>query len=539
MEPDPAPTGQRAAPETPGADPPPLEWPSWRGWPYLLLGLAILAVALSAWRPMPAGLWHDDGVYVLIGKSLAEGHGLSYHGVVGSPPAPKFPPLYPGVLAVLWGLFGGVGAVTLVAELLNLVLIAVAGALLGWTLHRHAGMPQKLALGTGLLAFVSADLLRPALIPLSEPLFMALLMGVLATWPRERGSDIRRAWLPVALLVLLVLTRTAGVAAVAGVGLASLLRLGVRRSLMLLAPALVTLLAWGTWAGRRAAEIPEALRDVLGPYMGWLTGQILSDPVAFAARLPQHGSEVASRVAVFLLPGTDGAVLWVAFLPLLALAAVGARRLHGRHPALVWTAAAYVGLLLVWPYVDRRLVAPLHPFMVALIVAGALTVLQRLEGRPSARVFLALAFLWMGAYGVQTASRIASGWPVAAYRIRADALATGLEALEQAAPQGAVVGAPELWAALSLHGGWTVVPSALFAPAATVDERPVWGTPEEQLALWRTTGVELLLLEQGGQIHGDALNVQEEACPGSVRILARMPPQMLVRLHWEVCASGG
>ena len=120
-------------------------------------------------------------------------------------------------------------------------------------------------------------------------------------------------------------------------------------------------------------------------------------------------------------------------------------------------------LLLVWPYVDRRLVAPLHPFLVAMVVAGAVEVAQRWPGRRASRVVVGVALVWMGGYAVMTTGRIARGWPVSAYRIRADAMATGLETLSRTVPTGSVVGAPELWAALSLHGGWTVVPSARFA----------------------------------------------------------------------------
>jgi hypothetical protein len=218
-----------------------------------------------------------------------------------------------------------------------------------------------------------------------------------------------------------------------------------------------------------------------------------------------------------------------------AVAVVGVRRIHRHFPAFTWTALAYLGLLMLWPYVDRRLVAPLHPFMVGLVVAGALELAERAKSMRVTRIVAGAALLWMGGYSVMTTNRIAHGWPVSAYRIRADALATGVESLSRAAPPGAVVGAPELWAALSLHGGWTVIPSALFAPAVTVEERPIWGTAEEQVALWRSAGMDHLLLEQGGQIHGDALNLQEERCPGSVTILARMPPQMLVRIRWQGC----
>ena len=102
-----------------------------RPWPFLLLALGFLGVGISFWRPIPAGVWHDDGVYMLIGESLAQGEGLRYLGVPGNPPAVKFPPLHPGVLGLLWVTLGSVGPVTLVAVLLNLVLMATAAGLLG------------------------------------------------------------------------------------------------------------------------------------------------------------------------------------------------------------------------------------------------------------------------------------------------------------------------------------------------------------------------------------------------------------------------
>ena len=507
-------------------------------WPYLLLALALLGVALAAWRPTPAGVWHDDGIYVMVGKSLAQGDGLRYTGVVGAPAAVKFPPLYPGLLAVLWMVMGGIGAVTLVAEILNLVMIAAGGALFAWTLHVHGKIEQRAAITAGLLAFVSADLLRTALIPLSEPLFIVIMTASLAAWGRATREKASGVVLLGALLALLVLARTSGAAVVAGFAVALLLTAGLRRPLAVVAPALVVMTVWGAWAARQAREIPDGFADVLGPYVGWLLGQMFGAPVAFVSRLPGHAVDVAERVAVLVLPGLNGPWLWLAALPLTAYALVGARRLHRDFPPLPWIAGMYILLLLVWPYVDRRLVSPLHPFVVSFVIAGTVEASRRIgRGRVRSAV-VGLAILWMGWYTVSSAGRIARGWPVSAYQIRSAALATALETLATTAPPDAVVGAPELWPALHLHGGWTVVPSALFAPAASADQGPIWGTPDRQLELWAAAGVDHLVLEQGGQIHGAALDMLEARCPGAVDVLALMPPQTLVRISWEACGPG-
>ena len=81
-------------------------------------------------------------------------------------------------------------------------------------------------------------------------------------------------------------------------------------------------------------------------------------------------------------------------------------------------------------------------------------------------------------------------------------------------------------------------PSVLFDPASTDVERPSWGTPEDQERLWRTSGIEYLLLEQGGALHGATLDAIEARCPGALAVLARMPGMMVVRLPWAADPSG-
>ena len=142
----------------------------------------MLAVGVSFWRPVPAGVWHDDGVYLVIGKALSEGSGLQYAGVPGGVPAVKFPPAYPWTLAVLWRVFGSLGGVTLAAVGLNLLLLAASGSLIALAVHRSGVLTGWGSVALGGLAFISADVWRQALVPLSESLFIALLAGALAAW---------------------------------------------------------------------------------------------------------------------------------------------------------------------------------------------------------------------------------------------------------------------------------------------------------------------------------------------------------------------
>ena len=124
-----------------------------------------------------------------------------------------------------------------------------------------------------------------------------LASAALALWPRaSRRGEVRWAALLATLLVAVVLTRTAGAAVVAGFAVALAARRSVRAAAAVTAPALLAMAAWGAWASSRAEAIPEGLRDVLGPYGGWLAGQLLGSPGAFLAGLPIHANNVGLYV---------------------------------------------------------------------------------------------------------------------------------------------------------------------------------------------------------------------------------------------------
>lgn len=534
-------------------------------WPWIVLGLLLFGVTFSSWRPVPAGVWHDDGAYMLIGKAIADGHGFSYHGVVGSPPATKFPPLFPLTLAAVWTVFRSIGAATFAATFLNIGLLASAGALFGRLLHRQLGLPLVLSAGTAAIGFASTDVVRTALVPLSEPLFLLLTMATLALWPRVArvvdgapagaGPSTLRSGLlaPALMLLLLVATRSAGLALVLSFAFATVVtgrsrpaahdtsgapraklarRVAVGAAVS--APALLFVVGWGRWAESATSRIPEGARDLLGPYQGWLSDQLLSAPGTFFADLPSHAVGVFGRAAALLLPGLSGTPMWLVALLLLPLLVLGTRGLVERCPPLGWFVLAYLAMLLLWPYLDRRLLTPLHPVLVAALAVGGSELMRRLRGQAARNALVAAGLLWTVAYSSLTAYRVADGWPTAPYRVRADNLAAAVEALQRTVPPvGSVVGAPEFWAALHLHGGWTVSPSVRFDPRSVDPAAPMWGTPDEQLALWRASGIDHLLLEQSGQLHGAALDQLEAACPGSVFVLAQMPTALVVKLEWE------
>ncbi|HEU5081609.1 MAG TPA: hypothetical protein VFT72_20515 [Opitutaceae bacterium] len=73
-------------------------------WPLFL----VTAVALLLWAPRlhgPLDLRYDSGVYLLLGVSLAEGHGYRISSEPGTPEAVQYPPLLPAFVALHAKLF--------------------------------------------------------------------------------------------------------------------------------------------------------------------------------------------------------------------------------------------------------------------------------------------------------------------------------------------------------------------------------------------------------------------------------------------------
>ncbi len=473
-------------------------WP-WAPWGLVLV---LLAVGLSVWEPFPPGIWHDDGVYVLLGRSLAEGDGLRYVGIPGAPLAPKFPPLIPLLLGLIWLLFPNFPENVPLLGGLNLVVTALAAGVFATYLGKVLKLSAPFALSITAFIWISSHLWRVASVPLSEPLFLLILLGALWAGGRMEG---KKEIGPVVLFLLVggcaLYARTLGIAVLVA-GIATLLLGGRRRAALWTAlGTLAFLLPWLFWSRQAADSIPEPLLDTLGPYGGWLSAQVLLHPWDFASFVLANAGQILGQTIILIVPGLSRPPLLLGLL-VVPIALLGLWELFKRSRLLPLTLCLSLGILLIWPFQETRLFVPLQPLlMVALFV--------------SVSIF-----------------RLSSGWSVEPYRIRSAALMDAVRAVVENTPSDAVVGAPELWAGIHLYTGRSVVPSARFRPFS--GGGPVEGTPEEQYEIWIGQGVTHILVEHGGRVHGAALDRVDALCPpGTVQLLDSQPGQFLVALAWD------
>ncbi len=523
-------------------------------WAYWGLGGVVFLAGLALWQPFPAGIWHDDGVYMMLGRALAEGEGLRYLGVADAPPAPKFPPLYPLALAGVWSFAGEVGRAVVGARLLNLLFLAGAAGLFARYLHRDLELELAEAAGIAGLAWLSVGLWRVALLPLSEPLFVLALVAGLVAATRMEGEEEGGLVPPVLFILAFALSayvRTAGVALLAAGVLALLLQGRRRLSLAVAGGGAAVLLPWVLWSSRATREIPEPLRDVLGPYGGWLAEQIVASPGEFFGSLHGEALDLVYRVLTVLLPRAPageawlGDLRWATLLLFVPAFLLGVDRVWKRSRTPVLLVLAYVALIWVWPFRGDRLLVPVAPLLVLLVAQGFLWRGEGTGGVPGSdeiedakapawvgRSWRGVGAAWALVFAGLSAWSLLAGGHLSGYEVRSRALVRAAEAVEGTVPADAVVGAPELWAGLHLHTGRTVAPSARFRPLDP--DAPSWGTPEEQLELWAVAGIDHLLVEHGGKVHRAALDALEARCgDGSRVVLASWEGAALVRLRWS------
>jgi hypothetical protein len=494
----------------------------------LLVSLLALLIGMWVWEPVPAGVWNDDGAYLLLAESLAQGNGLRYSGVPETPPGAKFPPLYPLSLSLAWRLAPDAVAEGAGGGLLNVLFLSFAAGAMWLFVRRELGLGPAAA-GVSLLPWLSPDLWRMAMVSLSEPLFVLLL--IVALWGLIRASrkgTVGAFVLAGVLLGLLALTRTIGVVVV-GAGVVTLAWERRWRDVGLVAFVVsLFLVPWSIWSGRAAVEIAAPLQELMGPYGRWLATQTLTDPAASVARAI-GATPILARIGFSLfVPGSVSVFTWIIGPVLAAAALVGLVGLGKHARSVVLSVFMYVAVIWIWPHTERRLVAPLLPLLV-LGIAGVLRLADERLGSRMRRLTSVAVFGWAAIFAVMGISGLVREIHLASYRVRADMLAPAVAAIRRVVPDGAVVGAPEFWGAIHLHTRHPVAPSARFHPLGGES----FGTPQEQFALWTSTGTEYVLLEQGGAVHRRALDELDAQCPGAVQLVASWSGGLLVRLAWD------
>lgn len=380
---------------------------------------AAVAFLVGAWafRPYAVGIYMDDGVYTILAKSLATGHGLRNLHLPGTPVATHFPPGFPLVLAALWRVNPHFPQNIQLFLLLQAVLLgAVAVGTYAFGRRIFAWRPI-IALSVALVATLSLPLMTLGAVLFSEVLSLALLMPFLIASERVVRDDVP-VQNPLLLGVyagVIALVRTQLAIVVPALCLVLILRRRWRAMLLFAGTAFCVLLPWQLWTHAHDAAVQGLLRGYYGSYAAWLVGGLRTQGLHLVtATLRVNAGEIAGTIADRVAPWSIGEAR---LLPAgLAAGAVifGAFKMWKRAPVTALFAAAYVGVVFVWPFVPWRFIWGLWPVFLLLGAFGAAEAVEfaRKSSMPALRFIpaLAAAALLIGMLSAESSAYRSRAW---------------------------------------------------------------------------------------------------------------------------------
>jgi hypothetical protein len=343
----------------------------------LLAGVVLVVGALVAWwagMPYVVGVWHDDGVYALLGRAIASGQGFHYTQFPGAPAATHYPPLYPLLLAAVWRLAPSFPDNISAFLALNAMLVGASALGAFHFARRQLAWRDDAAAILALCATLVTPVLALAGAVLSECLFLAMLWPALVV--AERAADSRangRAALAAgAAIGVLMLVRTHAAALLLALLIVLVMRRRARGALLAATAAIVIVLPWQLWTMRATPRVPAPLEGAYGSYLGWFaTGLREGGAAMLVATARINMAELWLLLQDRVVPGDLAVARILAAAALLVLVAIGTRAMARRSMVTTWFLALYFAIVVVWPYTPWRFLWAVWPLVLVCAATGA------------------------------------------------------------------------------------------------------------------------------------------------------------------------
>lgn len=380
------------------------------GWISLLGCLLVYVMRMD----YVAGLFVDDGWYVLLAQSLATGQGYSLINSPTSGVMPFYPPAFPFLLSLLYRLYPDFPNNVWLLKSLSVVAIFAMGVIAFRYFTRERALPPLWALGIVVVAVISPPLVFLATSTvMSECVFAFFTVVTVAMI--ERAVRLNDENLPFMRYVILgglftvaaFLTRSIAV----GLALAVLLYLAKERlwraALVFAAIFVIGVAPWTIYAQRHApsaqqrqdqggmmsksytewfwskragvesagtvtvSELPKRVLTNVLEISGRDVGRLIATPVFESLRDPleeakQNDVQETGR----------GSTIWFSFL-LSIVALIGFISVVRSKVTLAEIAVvAQLGIIVLWPWETFRFVLPLTPFLIFYFVFGCRSIFK-------------------------------------------------------------------------------------------------------------------------------------------------------------------
>jgi hypothetical protein len=332
----------------------------WRSWAFPAVLVALAAAYWIAWRAPAVGTFHDDGVYIVTAKALAEGKGYR---IISHPlemPQTKYPILLPALLAGVWKISPQFPQNVPWLKLIPL-LSTVIWLLLSYRLLREEGVESWMAKWICCLTAASTWVIYVGTMVLSEAPFAALTTGSLLLLRKAERIGSARLLAGAAVCAGLAFhTRTLGIALMAAAPLYLAARRRWREAALfaVLAGAIAAPWIWWVVSQPHTAAVADAYYSREN-YQGW---NILTN-----FTFPQKIEILLSNFALVLFtPGILAGIPPKGALALPALA-VGVASLMGlwkqRFSLQAVLLVVYGTIVCAWAWLPSRFVVPFLPLL--------------------------------------------------------------------------------------------------------------------------------------------------------------------------------
>lgn len=352
-------------------------------------GVIAFVVGIWAFRPYAVGVFVDDGVYVILAKALATGHGLRNLHLPGTPYATHFPPGYPLLLAALWRVYPSFPkniALFLVVQAVLLSLVALGTYAYA---RRVCGWRPAIALPVSLVATLSLPLMALGALVCSELLSLALLLPFLVAAERRCRESLstRHAVLLGAYVGVIALVRTHLVLVMPAMCVVLASRRQWRAMLMFAGTTLCFVIPWQVWTAANAGGVQGLLRGYYGSYGAWFANGLRSQGMHLVtATLRLNAAQTWQVVAARVAPWSNAGFRLITGILALGAVVFGAFRMRSRAPITVLFAAAYVAVVLIWPFAPWRFIWGVWPIFVLLGTFGAAQAIEVVARSPNPRL---------------------------------------------------------------------------------------------------------------------------------------------------------
>jgi hypothetical protein len=370
-------------------------------------------LAPSAWlawnfRDMPQlGTRHDDALYWVCAKALAEGRGYRILSLPGEPHQTKYPPLYPWLLSAIWRLDPDFPA--------NLRWAALAAwlplPLWLWLSRRfflRCGFSSGAAwLLTALVALNPYTLIYSLVLMTEIPFGCALLgISLLLEGGDGKHAGLRRAAMAGALAAATYLMRTAALPWLVAGPCWLALRKRYREAAVFAAMMMLAIAGWTWWGSAHATTARDEISLYYTNYLGYHLANFGLADLPLLLRVNGAGllEAVAGLLLFGILPGWEGKLL----AAVVAGSAIGGVLLAVRRHQpgfLVIYGCLYFGMLLSWHLTEHdqfeRLILPTLPLFLCGVGATLALICQQMRawwkrGDPARLVLLAAVGLAAG-----------------------------------------------------------------------------------------------------------------------------------------------